>query len=77
MSLKLWEIISGEKAPEQVRCSYCGDIYTKAEYKDREWEGDDQIHFLCPGCDADLLEPVSQEEYLIEQAEKLMTQHIV
>jgi hypothetical protein len=28
------------------------------------------IHFLCPGCDFDLLEPVSQDEYLTEQAEK-------
>lgn len=63
MSLKLWEIISGEKAPEKVTCPYCGCVITKEEYKDREWNGDDLIHFLCPGCDYDLLEPVSQEEY--------------
>jgi predicted RNA-binding Zn-ribbon protein involved in translation (DUF1610 family) len=65
MSLKLWEIISGEKAPEEVKCPYCGEIVKREVYEDREWnDDDDQIHFLCPNCDFDLLEPVSQEEYL-------------
>jgi hypothetical protein len=70
MSLKIWEIISGEKAPEEVKCPYCGEIVKREVYEDREWNGDDQIHFLCPGCDFDLLEPVSEEEYLTEQAEE-------
>jgi hypothetical protein len=35
MSLKLWEIISGEKAPEEVKCPYCGEIVKREVYEDR------------------------------------------
>lgn len=41
---------------------WCDNCQCWVNPKDlKEWTGDDARHFLCPGCDADLLEPERME----------------
>jgi hypothetical protein len=40
-------------------CGICEDWIGKHEL--RRWSGDDQLHLLCPGCGADMVQPVSLE----------------
>lgn len=42
-----------------IWCRPCQAYYTKADLK--RWTGDDALHYLCPGCDSDLL-PVERLE---------------
>lgn len=37
----------------KIHCPICQDWIDKSELK--KWSGDDRRHFLCPGCDSDLL----------------------
>lgn len=56
---------------EKIYCLLCQDWYDKSELK--EWSGDDRRHFLCPGCDSDLLpsKPSLDKEIDLErEAEK-------
>jgi hypothetical protein len=39
--------------PNEIWCVICQDWIARSELK--RWSGDDQQHFLCPGCDSDLL----------------------
>lgn len=36
-----------------IWCANCEMHYTPADLK--RWTGDDAVHYLCPGCDSDLL----------------------
>lgn len=38
-------------------CGVCCDHFLKEELQ--YWSGDDQAHWLCPGCDDDMVEPRS------------------
>ncbi len=40
-------------------CGVCEDWIGKNEL--RRWTGDDQLHFLCPGCGQDMVEPILME----------------
>ncbi len=37
----------------KIWCDRCQDYIAKSELK--RWTGDDALHYLCPGCDSDLL----------------------
>lgn len=43
----------------EIWCRICEDWIGKNEL--RRWTGDDQLHYLCPGCGADLVWPKSLE----------------
>ncbi len=48
--------------PEQDDWLWCGRCTCWVAKKDLKiWSGDDMRHHLCPGCDADLLEPEIME----------------
>jgi hypothetical protein len=42
-----------EKGDENIWCKVCECWVKKTSLK--RWTGDDQLHFLCDGCDSDLL----------------------
>jgi predicted SprT family Zn-dependent metalloprotease len=46
-------------AVEKYWCKLCQAWYLKTDLI--KWTGDDQLHYLCPGCDSDLVEPEKQE----------------
>jgi hypothetical protein len=55
-----------------IYCRVCQDLIAESELK--RWSGDDALHFLCPGCDSDLL-PVRNpdkeyDEWLASQKPK-------
>ena len=43
----------------KIYCFVCQDWIARKELK--RWTGDDALHYLCPGCDSDLL-PVERLE---------------
>ena len=45
--------------PNSIYCGVCEDWIPRGELK--HWTGDDALHYLCPGCDSDLL-PVENLE---------------
>ena len=46
-------------AEGKIFCIVCEDWIDRSELK--RWTGDDALHYLCPGCDSDLL-PVQSLE---------------
>ncbi len=65
MSLEMWEKVTGNKVPGEIWCRVCRADVNRGDLK--SWSGDDQLHFLCPGCDSDLVEPVLGYDYVVEQ----------
>jgi hypothetical protein len=55
--LTMWEKITGDNVPSKIYCRNCSRFHKKEEL--RILSGDDSIHFFCPGCDEDLLQPLS------------------
>lgn len=53
-----WKMEKSEKH-EKIWCEVCEDWIKRAELV--RWTGDDALHWLCPGCDSDLL-PVEKLE---------------
>lgn len=41
---------------EKIYCQYCEWWVDRAHLI--FWTGDDAVHFLCPGCDADMVFPI-------------------
>lgn len=39
---------------QKIWCKLCQVFVLKSELI--KWTGDDMLHFLCPGCDSDLIE---------------------
>ena len=39
---------------QKIWCRLCQVFVKKSDLK--RWTGDDQLHWLCPGCDSDLIE---------------------
>lgn len=54
---------------EKIYCINCDVWVLKSGLK--RWTGDDALHWLCPGCDSDLLpvEPLPGEYYQRESEE--------
>ena len=67
MDLNEWADLYGEWDPQPERphgkdaiwCVLCEDWIERDELK--RWTGDDALHWLCPGCDSDLLPVESME----------------
>jgi hypothetical protein len=51
---------TGQKQ-EKIWCGVCQVWRLRSELT--HWTGDDAHHWLCPGCDRDLLPVLSEEEY--------------
>jgi hypothetical protein len=47
------------KPKNSIWCDNCQAWVERTDLK--RWTGDDSLHWLCPGCDADLLEPENME----------------
>jgi len=45
---------------ESIFCVVCDTSVSRDDLI--EWSGDDLLHFLCPGCNNDLLEPIDPEK---------------
>jgi hypothetical protein len=54
----------------KIWCRVCQDWIDRSTL--RRWTGDDRLHYLCPGCDSDMVFPVRDvdEEILGNFAEK-------
>lgn len=66
--LALWEKMKNRKLNAKLYCGVCQDLIEKA--KVWIWTEDDSIHFLCPGCNNDLLSPLMLSD-LYEHIEDL------
>jgi hypothetical protein len=55
---------------EYLYCTVCDAWVLKSSLK--RWTGDDALHWLCPGCDSDLVpvEPLPSEYYKRESEEQ-------
>ena len=52
------ELVAKFQAPKPENsywCEVCETWVPKEELN--QWDGDDALHYLCPGCDSDLLPP--------------------
>ena len=61
--MSTWAELYGEENEGRVRIPRSDEIWCDncncyvSRYDLKSWSGDDMRHYLCPGCDANLLEP--------------------
>jgi hypothetical protein len=57
-----WDAVSIPHRPSKshIWCDRCEVWVDPSDLK--RWTGDDMLHRLCPGCDADLMDPEIMEE---------------